>query len=63
MIVQVKEIGTRRTPFAMRRTSAERLISANPGKYEIIGDEVQPIKIKAEPKHKKKVAAVDEIKD
>jgi hypothetical protein len=63
MIVYVKEIGTRRTPFAMRRTSAERLIGTNQGKYEIIGDEVEPIKIKAEPKRKKKAAAVDEIKD
>jgi hypothetical protein len=59
MIVYVKEIGTRRTPFAMRRTSAERLINSNLGKYEIIGDEVEPIKIKAEPKQKKKAAAVD----
>lgn len=43
MIVYVKEIGTRRTPFAMRKESAERLIASNKGKYELVGGEVEPI--------------------
>lgn len=39
MIVYVKEIGTRRTPFAMRKESADKLVANNKGKYEIISDE------------------------
>lgn len=56
MIVYVKEIGTRRTPFAMRKESAETLVAKNKGKYEIISDEpVQAIiKTEVKPTTKKK---------
>jgi hypothetical protein len=51
MIVQVKEIGTNTTPFSMKKESAERLVSNNPKKYQILDNhfEVAPLKKKIEP--------------
>lgn len=59
MIVYVKEIGTRRTPFTMRKESADKLVANNKGKYEIISDEpVQEIvKTEVKPTTKKKEQA------
>lgn len=47
MIVLVKEVNTNREPFRMREDSANRLLQSNPGKYEIVNVDVQPIKKKA----------------
>lgn len=71
MIVYVKEIGTRRTPFAMRKEAAEKLVNANKGLYEILSEEpvepIQPIEITTKVASKKKVkqdaVEAEDIKD